>query len=104
MPDKQFCIPLDERLYIVAEFRREGGRMLEFVIRLMVVLDDGEVESVARYDTAHGVAHLDQLKSGGKQVGKAWLHGLDFDSAFEYALNEFKTNYVYYVNRWKNAH
>ncbi|MFZ4778292.1 MAG: DUF7718 family protein [Terrimicrobiaceae bacterium] len=103
MPDKQFCISLEGKLYIIAEFRRDGGKILEFVVRLMINLDDGETEIMARYDTAHGVAHLDQLKRGGKQVEKVWLHNLDFDSAFEYALSEFKTNYDRDYDRWTKS-
>lgn len=69
----------------------------------MVYRPDGEVEVAARYDTAHGLPHLDQLRQGGRLVDKIWLPHLDFDQAYEYALREFKTNHDHYLQRWRSA-
>jgi hypothetical protein len=76
---------------------------MDFVVRLMVYRNDGEVEVVARYDTAHGLPHLDQLKQGGRLIEKTWLPHLDFNEAYEYALAEFKANHGYYLQRWRDA-
>ena len=54
----------------MAECFRSGPRVVDFVVRLMVYRNDGEVEVVVRYDTAHGLAHLDQLKQGGRLTEK----------------------------------
>jgi hypothetical protein len=99
MPEKTFTIPLSAECFLVAECFRTGPRVVDFVVRLMIYRNDGEVEVVARYDTAHGIAHLDQLKQGGRLLEKTWLPHLDFDEAYEYALKEFKTNHGHYLQR-----
>ena len=87
----------------MAECFRSGPRVVDFVVRLMVYRNDGEVEVVARYDTAHGLAHLDQLKQGGRLTEKTWLPHLDFNQAYEYTLIEFKVNHDTYLQRWRGA-
>ncbi|MFZ4778689.1 MAG: DUF7718 family protein [Terrimicrobiaceae bacterium] len=99
MPEKQFRVPLDEGFFVVAESRREGGRIVEFVVRLMGEMPDGILQNIARFDSAHGVPHLDILSRSGKQIEKIWFPGLDFDSVYGYALQEFKTNHAYYICR-----
>ena len=76
---------------------------MDFVVRLMVYRNDGEVEVVARYDTAHGLPHLDQLKQGGRLIEKTWLPHLDFNEACEYAIREFKANHDTCLQRWRDA-
>lgn len=103
MPEKTFTIPLSEECFLVAECFRSGPRVMDFVVRLMVYRNNGEVEVVARYDTAHGLPHLDQLKQGGRLIEKTWLPHLDFNQAYEYALTEFKANHGTYLQRWRDA-
>jgi len=103
MPEKTFIIPLSAECFLVAECFRSGPRVVDFVVRLMVYRNDGEVEVVARYDTAHGLPHLDQLKQGGRLIEKTWLPHLDFNQAYEYALTEFKANHDTYLQRWRDA-
>ena len=103
MPEKTFTIQLSAERFLVAECFRIGPRIVDFVVRLMIYRNDGEVEVVARYDTAHGIAHLDQLKQGGRLLQKTWLPHLDFNEAYEYALEEFKTNHGHYLQRWRDA-
>lgn len=69
----------------------------------MVYRSDREVEVVARYDTAHGLPHLDQLKQGGRLIEKTWLDHLDFNQAYEYVLVDFKANPDTYLQRWRDA-
>lgn len=87
----------------MAECFRSGPRVVDFVVRLMVYRNDGEVEVVVRYDTAHGLAHLDQLKQGGRLTEKTWLPHLDFNQAYEYTLMEFKANHDTCLQRWRGA-
>jgi hypothetical protein len=100
MPEKTFVIPLSDGCFVVSECFRSGPNVTDFVVRLMVYREDGHVEVVARYDTAHGLAHLDQLKKGGRLIEKTWLPQFDFNAAYEYALGEFKSNHAYYLQRW----
>jgi hypothetical protein len=88
MPEKTFTIPLSAECFLVAECFRIGPRIVNFVVR---------------YDTAHGIAHLDQLKQGGRLLQKTWLPHLDFNEVYEYALEEFKANHGHYLQRWRDA-
>ena len=103
MPEKIFTIPLSPECFLVAECFRVGQQITEFVVRLMAYRENGEVEVVARYDTAHGLAHLDQLRCGGRLIDKTWLPHLDFDAAYEYAIGESKTNHDHYLQRWRDS-
>ena len=70
------------------------------VVRLMFINSAGELFIVARFDTAHSIAHFDRLSKSGRLLEKLWLNGLDFNRAYEYALNEFRQNHKYYAKRW----
>jgi hypothetical protein len=83
IPEKQFRFPLDEGLFVVAESRREGGRIVVFIARLMGEMPDGSLQNIARFDSAHGVPHLDIVSRSGKQIEKSWFPDLDFDSVYE---------------------
>jgi hypothetical protein len=66
-----------------------------------MAIEDGREQSVVRYDTAHGVPHRDRLSRRGTLVDKRWLFGLDFDSALNFAVEDFKQNYESYYEAWK---
>ena len=53
MPSKDYRIWLSEGAYIAVELLMIRGRVVSFVVRLMIAERDREV-NVARYDTAHG--------------------------------------------------
>ncbi len=75
MPEKSFIIPIDGGCFVVAECHRHRGRITSFVVRLMLDLGNEDLAVVARYDTAHGVPHLDQLRPGGVWPPKSgWLY------------------------------
>lgn len=99
MPWKYFEIHLPGGFFIVVDFTRHEGRIVAFVVRLM--LDSGqETVDVARYDGAHGVPHLDQMGRSGRLTRKQWMTGFDFDEAVEYAIGDFKENYERYHRDW----
>jgi hypothetical protein len=103
MPEKDFNIELGNGFYIVSESFRDKGVVVRFVVRLMYLDSNGELFIVARFDTAHGIAHFDRLSKSGRLVEKIWLNGLDFNMAYEYALCEFRQNHEYYVKRWEES-
>ncbi|MEI8294334.1 MAG: hypothetical protein WCG66_10195 [bacterium] len=103
MPEKEFKVELGNGYYIVSESFRENGIVERFVVRLMFINSAGELFIVARFDTAHGIAHFDRLSKSGRLLEKVWLNGLDFNRAYEYALNEFRQNHEYYVKRWEES-
>lgn len=103
MPEKEFKVELGNGYYLVSESFRDKGVVERFVVRLMYLDSNGELIIVARFDTAHGIAHFDRLSKSGRLVEKIWLNGLDFNRTFDYALNEFRLNHEYYVKRWEES-
>ena len=87
-------------MFVAVDFATAQGRVISFVVRLMVIEDDDEY-SIARYDTAHGSPHRDRLDRRGALVEKEWLAGLDLDSALNFAVEDFKENYERYYKAWK---
>ena len=69
----------------------------------MVLVDEDGQHTVARYDTAHGTAHRDLVSPRDRLVEKRWLIDLDFPEALEYAVSDFKTNHVRYLEIWRKA-
>lgn len=71
------------------------GRVVGFVVRLIVIRGDEE-RDVARYDTAHGLPHLDLLTREGKVIEKRWIEGLSFGEALNLAIEDFKQDHENY--------
>ena len=102
MPQRDFVIWLDQGLYITVDFTSSGPAMLSFVVRLVLVDENGE-HTIARYDTAHGTAHRDLVNPRNRLVEKKWLIDLDFTDAMEYAVRDFKINHARYLEIWCKA-
>jgi hypothetical protein len=100
MPQKDFQIWLTEKVYLVIDYETDAGRVVGFVVRLMIDLE-GTIYNVARYDTAHGTPHRDILTRSNKIIEKQWLVDMDFDAALTCAINDFKQNYESYIANWK---
>ena len=90
----------DERFFIVVDFTRYEGRVVAFVIRLMLQIGSVSVD-IARFDGANGVPHLDQMGKPGRLLRKQWVPEFDFDEAVEYVSNDFKRNYERYHQHWR---
>jgi len=90
---------LSDTAYMVVDFTMVKGRIVSFVVRLMLIQGDQE-HNVARYDTAHGAPHRDLLDATGRSKDKKWLLGLDLDAALNYAVEDFKNNYARYIAGW----
>lgn len=99
MPEKQFEIPLSREVFILVSWVREGGRVLTFRI-LLLMEHEGECRCVARYDTAHGFAHLDILGMRKGLLAKRPLLGQSYSEAIEYAIRDFKENWKDYVRSY----
>ena len=97
MPHKSFRLWLSERCYLVVEFTTIDGLIASFVVRLMQITQHGDA-NVARYDTAHGMAHLDILSRRGNLVEKRWLGGMSFERALTIAIEDFKENHEDYLH------
>jgi len=101
MPQKDFQIWLTDKIYLVVDYETIDGRIVAFVVRLMLIQDD-HLYNVARYDTAHGTPHRDIMSRSNNILEKNWLPQMEFDSALTYAINDFKENYAQYINAWEN--
>ena len=92
MAKKTYEMWLDDQTYVVVNFEVGQGRVVGFVVRLMLATAMGVV-SIARYDTAHGTPHRDLNNRKGQVVSKDWLFDLDLNSAMTCAIADFKGNY-----------
>jgi hypothetical protein len=99
MPQKDFVIWLNETTYIAVDFTTVQGIMVSFVIRLMIITQDGE-HNVARYDTAHGTPHRDIISPTNRVIQKDWLIDLEFHDAMAYGIDDFKQNHEIYIEKW----
>ena len=73
------------------------GRVVGFVVRLIHIRGEKEWD-LARYDTAHGLPHLDLLTREGKVKEKRWIEGLSFGQALNLAIEDFRQNHEKYVD------
>ena len=55
---------------LAVEYVTMQGQMVSFVIRLEKIQEDGKWRLTARYDTCHGVPHLDVVDQNGRLVFK----------------------------------
>lgn len=99
MPQKDFVIWLNEDTYIAVDFTTVQGIIISFVIRLMLISEEGE-HNLARYDTAHGTPHRDIVSPSNRVTQKDWLTDLEFQDAMAYGINDFKENHENYVEKW----
>ncbi len=100
MPEKFYRDWLDERTSIVVEFSTIEGRVVSFVVRLMLGSESTE-KCVARYDTAHGCPHLDIVNSKGHLLEKDWLLGMSLAEALRFAIDDFRLNYASYIKNFR---
>lgn len=101
MAREWFSYWLTDVLFLVVEFMTVRGWVTEFVVRLMAQTERGPV-NIARYDTAHGLAHRDVLDRRGRIKSKDWLFDLDLDRALDYAISDFKENHERYYHDWQD--
>ncbi len=97
MPHKSFQLWLSAKCYLVVEFTTIDGLVASFVVRLMQLTIKGE-RNVARYDTAHGLPHLDILDADENLVEKRWLRDMSFEDALTLAIYDFKMNHENYLH------
>lgn len=88
-----------DRLRIYAQ--KEKGTILEFVVQYEAKITE-EWRPIVRYDTAHGFAHKDIMKSNGEIV-KQPLFFETFNLAFTYATIDLKANWKRYREYFKEG-
>jgi hypothetical protein len=96
MPSKDYRIWLSDTAYIAVEFVMVRGRIVSFVVRLML-LENGHESNVARWDTAHGAPHRDVLGRRRGLLNKTWYVDAPADIVLRRAVNDFKRHYENYI-------
>ena len=99
MPTKDFEIWLNERTRIAVVFVTEAGHVVGFTVRLQMLVESKWCE-IRRYDSAHGVAHVDVLNWRGKTVEKLWFPEFLYEEALTLAISDLKANYPTYIKRF----
>lgn len=98
MDEKTYVQVVDTRDRIRVRFKKDRGRILEFVVQYETLVRD-EWQAVVRYDTAHGKPHTDVIQPDGTKE-KRLLHFPNFNDAFSYAEEDIKTNWERYRQRY----
>jgi hypothetical protein len=104
MPEKFYKIVLDEENAIFVYVETEKGKVTAFVVKYLAVIDGDEFE-VLRYDSGHGVPHIDILDPRGETRQKIWLSDMTYKEALVFAKKDIKKHYQQYKERfilWKN--
>lgn len=97
MPDKAYRIYLEKGFVIAVSIQMVEGRVVGFVVRLIHIQGDEE-RDLARYDTAHGLPHLDLLTRDGTLKEKRWIDRLTFEQCLNAAVEDFKRNHEKYLD------
>lgn len=99
MARKEFFRDLSEKSRLRVAIVTDRGKVKRFVVQLEALFDEGWTP-VARYDTAHGFAHLDILRQGGTQE-KIRLQEGDLNKALEIGFIDLLTNVETYISQYK---
>jgi hypothetical protein len=99
MPIKNYTIALAKNIECVVEFVTTKGIVIGFVVRLRVRVGKCWHE-IRRYDTAHGVPHIDLLARDGEATEKIWLGQLSMDAALDFAVQDIKQNHLLYARKF----
>jgi hypothetical protein len=91
---------LSGHAYLVVAFVMVKGEIVSFVVRLMLMQDGGRQVNVARYDTAHGMAHCDVLGERQGLLQKIWLLNESLETSLRRAIDDFKLNYEDYIRNY----
>ena len=92
--EKAYLQIITDRDRIRVRFKKERGRIIEFVVQYETQVAD-EWKPVIRYDTAHGRAHTDVIRPDGSRE-KRLLHFPNYNEAFSYAEEDVKSNWERY--------
>ena len=100
MPPKRFKFPLSEFAFGSVYFRTTRGIIVEFVVKLHMILAEVEYE-VLRYDTAHGGTHKDVLLPDGSKFDVVPYHYLSPKDALTFAIQDIYNNWKFYTERFE---
>ncbi len=99
MDEREFFISLPDAALRV-RYLKDRGRILRFVVQLEALIDQVWTP-IVRYDNAHHFVHRDDLKPDGSQVKTPPMAFANNEDAFNFALQDLRTNFRLYVERYK---
>jgi hypothetical protein len=97
LSEKRWVLPLWIDTRIRHYHKTDKGKVIEFSVQLEIFVE-GHWKEVIRYDTAHGVAHIDRFNIRGQQQKK--FLSLTYEEALTRAEREIKKNWQIYRERF----
>jgi hypothetical protein len=104
MPDKFYRIVLDGENSIFVYLETHNGKVTAVVVKYIATIE-GEEFGILRYDSGHGVPHVDVLDPHGQTKKKIFLSEFTYKNALVHAKKDVKEHYREYRERfirWKN--
>jgi hypothetical protein len=89
----------DDRIRI--DFETDQGEVIALHVVQYETRHEGEWQPVARYDTAHGFFHLDLYTNRGAMKYRILIQ--DLNQALTFAIDDLKTNWLLYKQRFQRG-
>lgn len=80
--------------HVRVRFDTEKNKVTKFVVQYETMIE-GKWMPIIRYDTHHGYAHCDEMRSDGTKV-KRDLGMKDWNEALTYAIDDINSNWAIY--------
>ena len=101
MPRKDYIIELNSKTRILIFFITDAGKIIKFVVKLEVLLNNKWIE-IERYDTYHGCVHKDIMKANHEKDRTIRYELMDYKAGLNMAIKDFKENFDLYLGRFFN--
>jgi hypothetical protein len=95
-------LSLDDHIRV--RFDRSGRNVIQFAVQYLARIAD-EWWPIARFDTAHGRAHMDISLPDGGQETRDWIFG-DNNTALTFAIRDLQEKWPFYrecFERWQSG-
>jgi hypothetical protein len=86
---------------IRVDFETDRGEVITLHVVQYETRHEGEWQSVARYDTAHGFFHLDLYTIRGAMKYRIYMQ--DLNQALTFAIDDLKDNWLQYKRRFQGG-
>lgn len=100
MDEREFFIPLPDAATLRVRYLKDHGRILRFVVQLEALVEQVWTP-IVRYDNAHQFVHRDDLRPDGSQIKTPPMAFANNEDAFNFALQDLRTNFLLYVERYE---
>ena len=102
MTEKNFKIYIDDLYRIIVYLKTENGQITNFVVKLEFFYETKWME-VERFDCFHDCIHKDILGMNKIKKRTIWYkHLTSYKDGLNVAINDFRENYLFYIERFLN--